>query len=283
MGATALFGEKYGDKVRVLKIGDYSLELCGGTHVRSTGDIVFFKIISESALGSGVRRIEGLAGQAAKVFVIFRAKSLRDEVEELIKTYRALQLQKERLGGSRTLETNIFEIEITELERLGKAVDNHDSVNVSQFLDHLCGRVDWLKERIAKSEKELAELKERAAQNEAAGLVNEINEIAGKKTLVKEFKGYSMDALRAVSDYLKSQLKSCVLLLAASSADRLIYLITVTDDLVSQGVSARKLAEAFSGVVGGKGGGKDAKVEGGGKDPAKVQEGFQAVLKLLGG
>jgi len=281
MGATALFGEKYGDQVRVLKAGNYSLELCGGTHVRSTADILFFKIISESALGSGVRRIEAIAGLPAKVYAVFRAKSLRDEVESLIRKYRLLQVEKERLGGQKSLETNIFEIEVTELENIAKAVDNHDSNNVNKFLDHLLGRVDWLKERIAKAEREIEALKERAAQRSAGGYAAEAVEIGGVKVLFKEFKENNMDLLRTISDTLQEQFKSSILVFASVFPGRLIYLISVTPDLTGK-FSAQTLANAFSAVVDGKGGGKDTKVEGGGKDPSKIKEGFEAVRKLIG-
>jgi alanyl-tRNA synthetase len=283
MGAVALFGEKYGEQVRVLKIGSYSLELCGGTHVKNTSEILFFKITSESALGAGVRRIEALAGQAAKVYVIYQAKSLRDEIESSIRSCRSLQEEKERIGGTKSLETNIFEIEFTELERLSKAIDNQDSINVNKFLDHLSGRVEWLKERIVRTEREIEDLKARKVKAEAASFASEAVEIAGKKLLLKDFKGYSMDQLRTISDTVLGALRSGALLLVSVFPGRLIYLITLSDDLVAQGVSAKKIAEIFSCSVGGKGGGKDNKVEGGGKDPSKIKAGFEAVKRSLGG
>jgi alanyl-tRNA synthetase len=213
MGATALFGEKYGDQVRVIKIAGYSMELCGGTHVHSTAELLFFKIVSEGALGAGIRRIEAYAGQAAKVHVIYQGKSLRDESDELIRKYRLLQVEKELVGGDKFTETNIFEVELTELDRLIAAVDGNDSVNVNKFIDHLRGRVEWLKERIAKSEREIIALKNKQAASSAGDLANEIKELNGRKVLLKRLDDYNMEQLRSTLDTVKSWGKAGIVVL----------------------------------------------------------------------
>jgi alanyl-tRNA synthetase len=93
LGATALFGEKYGEKVRVVKVGDYSLELCGGTHTHMTGDIGLLKIISEGGVAAGVRRIEALTGHQAFTFVREEEKKLA-EIAQRIKASPSDIVQK---------------------------------------------------------------------------------------------------------------------------------------------------------------------------------------------
>jgi alanyl-tRNA synthetase len=112
-GALAFFGDKYGDRVRVLKLGDFSTELCGGTHVRRAGDIGLFKILSENGIAAGVRRIEAVSGQGALDFVNANEALLRDvagqvkagrddvsaKVAQLVERGRALERELQNLRG----------------------------------------------------------------------------------------------------------------------------------------------------------------------------------------
>ncbi len=158
-GAMALFGEKYGDKVRVVKVADFSIELCGGTHTSKTGDIGFFKILNETGVAAGVRRIEALTGEGAYQFVKEEERELRKAASSLKSTpgeissrvERLLQRQRELEREVESFQDKISHQEILELlhlvrevkgvKLLSVKVDGKNPKRLREFVDQLKAKI----------------------------------------------------------------------------------------------------------------------------------------------
>ncbi|KXF91877.1 alanine--tRNA ligase [Phaeobacter inhibens] len=247
LGAQALFGEKYGDEVRVVSMGEaatgkgqdgntYSIELCGGTHVRQTGDIGTFVILSDSASSAGVRRIEALTG--AEAFAHLDREALR-----MVEVANSLKAQPEEV-----------------MDRLRALMDERKAL-----------------------QNEVSQLKQQVAMGGGAGGASETKEVGGKTFLGQALEGVSGKDLRGLIDAHKQKIGSGVILLIANDGGKVAVAAGVTDDLTAE-VSAVDVLKAAVPAVGGKGGGgRPDMAQGGGKDFAGAEEAIKAAEALLAG
>ena len=229
-GAMALFGEKYGDSVRVLSMGDgFSVELCGGIHAKRTGDIGLLKIVSEGGVAAGVRRIEAVTGAGALDYL--------NGAEEQLKEAAAL------VKGSR---------------------------------DTLLDKLSGVLERNRQLEKELEQLKAKAASAAGDDLAGAAVEGAGVKVLSARLDGLDGKALLALVDQLKNKLGSAVILLGGEFDGKVVLVAGVTQDLTGK-LKAGELMKRAAAAVGGKGGGRPDMAQGGGVDAGKLGEALALV------
>ena len=244
-GALALFGEKYGEEVRVVSMGEplpgeepgrfYSTELCGGTHVRRTGDIGLFKIVSESAVAAGVRRIEALTGEAALQHVNAEEELLHQVAGEL------------------------------------KAAPSE-----------LPARVAALLEERKRLERELAQARRQLATGGAGGAAEPAaRQVAGIAYLARALGNVPAKELKGMADELKRRLGSGVVALAANGDGKASLVVAVTADLAAR-VSAVELVRVGAAALGGKGGGgRPDMAQAGGPDADKIDAALSAIEAAL--
>jgi alanyl-tRNA synthetase len=242
-GAVAMFGEKYGDEVRVLSMGNalqteekpYSVELCGGTHVRRLGDIGLFTILAESAVAAGVRRIDALTSEGARRYLEGQAEAAR--------------------AAADVLKTSTAE---------------------------LPARIAALTDERRRLERELADARKAlalAGPPKSGGDAS--REIAGIKTVLRLVEDVAAKDLKALADDAKSKLGSGVVAFVTVAEGRASLVVGVTPDLTSR-VNAIDLVRAGSEAVGGKGGGgRPDMAQAGGPDGAKAKDALAAIEKRL--
>ncbi len=248
-GARALFGEKYGDEVRVVSMGagqgnalGWSVELCGGTHVRRTGDIGLISISGESAVASGVRRIEALTGNNA-----------RHAVNATIHTAKAAAAE---------LKTTLDDLPV----RIAALVDERKKLEAA----------------LSEARKKLA-MGGGAAAGSGAGATSDIRTIGDVKFLARAVEGIEIKDLKSLADQGKKQLGSGVVAFVATSEDgKASVVVGVTSDLTGR-FSAVDLVRKASEVLGGKGGGgKPDMAQAGGPDGAKADAALKAIEAAMG-
>jgi alanyl-tRNA synthetase len=249
-GAMALFGEKYGEEVRVVSMGTalqgekagktYSIELCGGTHVSATGDIGLVHVVSESAVAAGVRRLEALTGAAARAYL--------DEQDKRVRQMAAA-------------------LKVAPQEAVA--------------------RLETVLEERRRMERDLADARKKLALGGGAGSTDsgsESEKVGGVGFLGKVVAGVAPKDLKSLADEGKNSLGSGIVVFVGTSEDgKASVVVGVTDDM-TQKFSAVDLVRAASAALGGKGGGgRPDMAQAGGPDAARANDAVDAVRQALAG
>jgi alanyl-tRNA synthetase len=279
--ALMFFGEKYGEKVRMIKIGNFSLELCGGTHVKNTSDISFFKITGESSVSYGIRRIEAKAGEVSKQYVLEMGISEWEKNKQMFGKYEALELKKEFLEGKPETYYQFFRVTSDEIESLKKAVVQGNIFLINRMLEDFKKKNAGLAERIKQLEGELEIENLNYISENLSNYIKRSVDVNGSSIIECEFKHYSSDTMRKVSDIIKSKVKSFVAALFSVQANRVMLIIAVSQDLVDKGLDASALVKNVAELFGGGGGGKKNIAEAGGKDPSKIPLAFDLIVEAV--
>ena len=246
-GARALFGEKYGDEVRVVAMGEgtgntmgWSVELCGGTHVRRTGDIGLVSLVGESGVAAGVRRIEALTGKSAR-------KAANKQLQVVKAAAAELKVPLEEMPG-----------------RIGTLLDERK-----------------------KLERDLSEAKKKLAMGGGGKVDSDsadVRQVNGVKLLARSVSGIDLKDLRSLADEGKRQVGSGVVAIVATAADgKAGIVVGVTDDLTKR-FNAVELVKKGAEALGGKGGGgRPDMAQAGGPDGSKAEDALKAIEAALGG
>ena len=249
-GALALFGEKYGEEVRVLSMGDddgkyFSTELCGGTHVKNTGDIGNFKIVSQSSIAAGVRRIEALRDKQLEDYLKNKEKLSALSSEKDNETIKDLSEQIIKLGGKPSL-------------------DQSDQKNLIKNLT-----------------KQLETLSVNSILNDKSKNIIKDQDINGIKLRLQKVDDLPPKELRKLVDQGKKDLSDGIVVVFASKDEKVGIAVGITESLTSK-YDAVKFVKIGSEIIGGKGGGgrKDF-AQAGGQDQSKIEDAFEKLKALI--
>ncbi len=272
----AVFGEKYPDVVRVISIGrpvrqmiddpknaewmKYSVEFCGGTHLKHTGEVGRFRLIEESAVGTGKRRVTAVTGE--------RARKAEDRATAMFR-----QLKDADRADDAALPQQVAEL---------AAVTGQAELPI---LDKLRMQADLakLQERAKKIQKQVA----RAGTANVIAQADELLACARKvdETLivVGHLREAAVEQLRAACDSLRARAGSAAVFLAAEKSGKVLLLAAVTPDVAARGIKAGDLVRAIAPIVGGKGGGKSDIAQGGGSKTARIPDAIREAEEWLRG
>ncbi len=282
------FGDKYGDNVRVVQIGGkpgqldgYSMELCGGTHVRQTGDIKFFKIRSEGAIAAGIRRVEAVCGDTALEYLADTAAQLKKEASELEAKLNDANSRLKEVGQKPVV---VDPLETDPAKVLSKAdASSIDEVNAA--LRQLTQHREDLKNAVVEAEKRFKKasgsLQGQLADETLNGWMEEAEGGALPEKLVKIVEGDDPALLQEILNGLKKRQYPGVAVVV-QVADGKVHLGALVHPGETKEFRAGDLIRELAPVVGGKGGGKPEMARGAGSEPDKVPDLLTKATELLG-
>ena len=240
-GALAFFGDRYGDVVRVVRMGNhdehdepFSFEVCGGTHVHATGEVGTLVVLGESSIGGGMRRIEAMTGRAAEELFVQQSATLE--------------------AISRKLQAPVAELEAR--------------------LDAYMSDTDVLRRRLADAERA-------SLRSEAEALLGRTRDVDGVKLVAGVTSAHNVEAMREMGDFLKQKLDNVVIALGAVIDGSPMIVTMITPDLVSRGLHAGNIARDAAKLMGGGGGGRPETAQAGGRQPERLGAALDSVANLV--
>jgi alanyl-tRNA synthetase len=260
--AMALFGEKYGDRVRVVRIGDFSTELCGGTHTAATGEIGLIKILKEGSVSSGVRRVEAITGEGSLQH--FRKDH---QLENVVSAFVSPALShKTRKDGAASSDS---------------VPDSENSFSPADALKAELEKKDAEIKRLGR-ELDQVRMKSASASIGAANIGDKVKEVKGVKVLAHRMDNLERAQMRTLVDQLRDKMGSGVVVLGSASNGSVSLIVGVTKDLTGR-VQAGKVIGPVAQKVGGKGGGRPDLAEAGGKEAGALDAALDGVYGVVDG
>jgi alanyl-tRNA synthetase len=250
--AMALFGEKYGDKVRVIRIGDFSTELCGGTHTAATGEIGLIKILKEGSVSAGVRRVEAVSGEDS-LHHFQKDHELESVVASFVSPAVAPRTLKTTAGGETTAGSPA--------EALKAELERKDS-------------------EIKRLQRDLDRARMKSASSSVASVGEKIKDIRGVKVLAHRVDNLDRPQMRTLVDQLRTRIGSGVVVLGSTTDGSVSLIVGVTKDLTSR-IQAGKVIGPVAQKLGGRGGGRADLAEAGGKDAAALDSALDEVYAVV--
>nr|MBP8975583.1 hypothetical protein [Bacteroidota bacterium] len=294
MGALMFFGEKYGDRVNVIQFGDFSTEFCGGTHVNSTGEIGYFKILREESIASGVRRIEAVTHTGALKALESQDAALDEKIKQvklIIEDTYSLWKELNSLNpkGAQHIEKilktlnkmldsikNIPPIPNAVSPELGKHFAHRNKLNSELTL--LSNELIDIRKKL---EKEISHNRVQSKSEIIDSLISNARAINGYRVVASTIEATSLDELKSLGDLLRAKLQSGIGVLATVIDNKVQLVCVVTDDLIAQKkADAGKIVRNVAKLVNGGGGGKPHLATAGGKDIANIENALSEVAQI---